>query len=67
MSRCSQCVYSCAVDMGDGGELMRACVYILHQGKRRPCPAGEACAVFRPGQTRQTRNGDVNFLFEEVG
>ena len=47
-NKCARCVYSCFVDIGDGGELLRGCVYILHHGKRRPCPGGEECTVFLP-------------------
>ena len=62
-NKCSRCVYSCFVDIGDGGELVRACVYILHHGKRRPCPGGEECTVFLP------RDGANNLTFplKEVG
>ena len=63
MSKCDRCVYSCFVDIGDGGEMIRACVYILHQGKRRPCPGGEDCTVFLP---RAERN-DINYPLKEVG
>ena len=46
--KCRSCLYSCEVNVGEEGEMMRACVYILHNGRRRPCPAGEGCTVWRP-------------------
>ena len=47
MNRCKDCYYSCPVDIGADNEMMTACVYILHTGTRRPCPAGKGCRVFR--------------------
>lgn len=46
--KCKSCRYAYPVDLGDGGEMLRACVYILRRGSRRPCPAGEACTAFEP-------------------
>ena len=46
MSKCGRCAWSTWVNMGEDGEFLRACVYILRHGKRRPCPGGEACTVF---------------------
>ncbi len=43
--KCGGCRYSVPVYIGDGDELMTACVYILRTGKRRPCPPGEGCTV----------------------
>lgn len=45
---CRKCLYSCEVNVGEEGEMLRACTYILHTGKRRPCKAGEECTVFCP-------------------
>lgn len=42
---CEGCRYAAPVYMGDGDELMTACVYILRTGHRRPCPPGEGCTV----------------------
>ena len=49
--RCEECRYGVPVYMGDGEELMCACVYILRTGRRRPCPPGRECRVFEPAQT----------------
>ena len=46
MGKCSRCAYSTWVNMGEEGEYLRACAYILRRGRRRPCPGGEACMVF---------------------
>ena len=45
---CGGCRFAVPVYIGDGGELMSACVYILRMGKKRPCPPGAACAVYEP-------------------
>ena len=46
--RCAGCRFAVPIYMGDGDELMTACVYILRTGRRRPCPPGEACRVYEP-------------------
>lgn len=46
--RCAACRYNLPVYIGDGDELLTACVYILRTGRKRPCPAGDACSVFEP-------------------
>lgn len=46
--RCKRCIHSCLTDVYDGKTQMRACVYILDTGKRRPCPAGDKCTAFEP-------------------
>ena len=51
--RCKNCRFSYPVDLGDGGEMLRACVYILRRGERRPCPAGDACTAFAPKERRR--------------
>ncbi len=48
--RCAQCRFGIPIYMGDGDELMTACVYILRTGHKRPCPAGDGCAVFEPAR-----------------
>lgn len=35
--KCNKCLYSCPVNVGEECEMMRACVYILIRGERRPC------------------------------
>lgn len=45
---CEGCRFAVPVYMGDGDELLTACVYILRQGHRRPCPPGEGCTVYEP-------------------
>lgn len=52
--KCAGCRYSVSVDMGDGGEMLRACVYILRHGERRPCPPGADCTVYRPAAAPAT-------------
>ncbi len=47
---CEGCRYAVPVYMGDGEELMRACVYILRTGRKRPCPPGEGCTVREPAE-----------------
>lgn len=47
MARYKHCV-GCVhfyVSRNTVGEKYRACIYILHTHKRRPCPAGEGCTV----------------------
>lgn len=46
--KCEDCRFSVPIYMGDGDELMTACVYILRMGRRRPCPPGAGCAVYEP-------------------
>jgi len=53
--KCKSCYYSREVDVGAGKakERLRACLYILATGKRRPCPAGKKCTVYRPQSDRR--------------
>ncbi len=51
--KCDGCRFSIPVYMGDGEELLRACVYILRTGHRRPCPPGEQCRVFEPAEGKE--------------
>lgn len=44
--RCRSCRYSSQVDVGLDCEMLWACLYILHHGTRRPCPADAACTVY---------------------
>lgn len=46
--RCRGCLSCRPVTVGDGWELFYACVYALETGRRRPCPAGDECTVYRP-------------------
>lgn len=48
--RCAGCRYAVPIYMGDGDELMTACVYILRTGRRRPCPPGDGCRAFEPAE-----------------
>lgn len=50
--KCGGCRFSVPVYMGDGDELLTACVYILRTGRRRPCPPGEACRVYEPAEEK---------------
>ena len=45
---CAGCRFAVPVYMGDGEELLTACVYILRTGKKRPCPPGRECTVREP-------------------
>ena len=47
---CQGCRYALPVYIGDGGELLSACVYILRMGRKRPCPPGPACIVYEPAE-----------------
>ena len=47
---CGGCRFASPIYMGDGDELMTACVYILRTGRRRPGPAGEGCTVYEPAE-----------------
>lgn len=51
--KCNECRYSAEVNVGEAGEMLRACTYILSRFRRRPCPPGEECTVFRK------RTGDI--------
>lgn len=51
---CGGCRYAVPVYMGDGDELMTACVYILRTGKRRPCPPGPACQCYESAEQIQS-------------
>ena len=53
-SKCDGCRFSVPVAFGEGDELMRACVYILRRGHRRPCPPGDACTVYEPAEAGTT-------------
>lgn len=44
---CSLCYYSWKANVFDGGQLW-ACDYIGIENKRRPCPFGPGCTVFKP-------------------
>lgn len=46
--KCNKCLYSRPVDVGEDSEMLRACLYILIRGERRPCPAGAGCTVYEP-------------------
>ena len=52
--KCNKCFYSCPVNVGEDCEMMRACVYILIRGEKRPCKPGAACTVYEP-RTRRRR------------
>lgn len=47
---CARCRFGIPVYMGDGEELLTACVYILRTGRRRPCPPGEGCVAYEPAR-----------------
>ncbi len=51
-STCETCRYARLVDIGEDGTLLRACLYILRCGERRPCPAGKGCTVYEPRRAR---------------
>lgn len=67
MSKCGRCVWSTWVNMGEEGEFLRACVYILRHGGRRPCPGGEACTVFADRASLPVYGGGKDREFKEVG
>lgn len=54
---CAGCRFASPVYMGDGEELMCACVYILRTGKRRPCPPGPGCLVREPAGEERPGGG----------
>lgn len=47
---CAGCRYAVPVYIGDGDELLTACVYILRTGRRRPCPPGIGCGVYESAE-----------------
>lgn len=49
--RCRDCVYSFKADVFDDGRQVWACDYIEIENKRRPCPYGAGCTVFKPRQS----------------
>ena len=53
--KCNNCVYACPVDIGEDSEMLRACVYILHEYRKRPCPAGKDCTVYKPRERRRSQ------------
>lgn len=55
--KCGGCRYSAAVNVGEEGEMLRACVYILHRYEHRPCGAGAECTVFEPAAPGRGREG----------
>ena len=55
-NRCVDCRYSCMVDVGLEGEMLRACLYILQKGEKRPCPSGDGCTAYE----RRVREGSVS-------
>ena len=49
MSRCADCLYYYgAADPDHYRSVIPSCLYILRAKRRRPCPAGEGCTVYRP-------------------
>jgi len=50
--KCKTCIFSSEVNVGEDGEMLRACTYILYHGKRRPCKPGKDCTVYRPARER---------------
>lgn len=50
--RCMRCVYF----HGHSDENC-CCNYIFHEDRRRPCPPGKGCTVFRPRTARRTIRG----------
>lgn len=52
---CEGCRFAVPVYMGDGDDLLTACVYILRQGRRRPCPPGRDCTVYEPAETPERK------------
>lgn len=52
---CTGCRFAIPVYMGDGDDLLTACVYLLRAGHKRPCPPGEACTVREPAETGFTQ------------
>ena len=57
-NRCAGCRHSCLVDVGLEGEMLRACLYILQRGKKRPCPSGDGCTAYeRRGEERRADDG----------
>lgn len=53
-NKCRTCRYSYLVDLGENGEMLRACVYIVKTGSRRPCAPGEACTVWAFDEAKRT-------------
>lgn len=47
--KCRECRFSSEVNIGIDGEMLHACVYILHRFEARPCGADAECTVFEPG------------------
>ena len=47
---CAGCRFLAPVYIGDGDELLSACVYILRTGQKRPCPAGPGCTAYQPAE-----------------
>lgn len=52
-AKCKSCAFSCMVNVGEEREMLRACVYILHMGRKRPCPAGKECTEYRPARRKR--------------
>jgi len=57
--KCEQCRHCCPTDLYIGRRQLRACVYLLDTGERRPCPAGEKCTVFSPKIEGKTVSGAI--------
>lgn len=55
--KCKACRYGFQADVGDGGEMLRACLYIIKRGTRRPCPAGANCTVWEPDEAGRRERG----------
>ena len=51
--RCRRCRFSCEVNVGEDGQMLVACTYVLQGQGRRPCPPGEACTVFEERGTER--------------
>lgn len=45
-TRCRDCDYGLPIYQGDD-VLIMGCTYVLRTGRRRPCPPGEECSIFK--------------------
>lgn len=51
--KCWRCKYHSPTMLSKDSEQQAACLYILLEGHRRPCPGGEECTVFMPRRGRR--------------
>lgn len=51
-TKCKKCFYSGPVNFIVDDKRLYSCDYLILTGARRPCPAGNTCTVYSPGNRK---------------